>query len=62
MIAAEHDSLIPADLVRAALDRAGAPKRLEVWPCGHFDLYRTEPWHSRAVAAARDFLAGHLGA
>jgi hypothetical protein len=60
VIAAEQDSLIPVEFIRAAMARAGEPKRLEVWPCGHFDLYQTEPWHGRAVAAARDWFVAAL--
>lgn len=60
MIAAERDSLIPLDLVREAFARAGEPKRLDILPCGHFDLYQTEPFHSRAVDAARDWFLAHL--
>ena len=51
MVLAEHDSLIPVELARSAFDRAGDPKKLEVLPCGHFEVYDTEPWFSDAVSS-----------
>jgi uncharacterized protein len=51
LIAAEEDALIPPTLVRAAHDRARAPKSLETLPCRHFDIYR-EPWRDRAADLA----------
>ncbi len=36
MVLAEQDSLIPVELARAAFDRAGGPKELREFPCGHF--------------------------
>ena len=51
VIVAEHDSLIPASIILQAYERARDPKELMVLPCGHFSLYATEPWFSRAVAA-----------
>ncbi|MDH3213414.1 MAG: alpha/beta hydrolase [Myxococcales bacterium] len=61
MIVAEHDSLIPIDVARQAFERAGEPKQLTVLPCGHFDVYATEPWFSRASDAAAEWFKAHLG-
>jgi len=43
VIAAEHDSLIPLDTVKASYDRAADPKELIVHPIKHFDVYK-DPW------------------
>ena len=61
MILAENDSLLSLDLAREAFARAGDPKRLELLACGHFDVYATEPWFSRAAGAAADWFRTHLG-
>jgi fermentation-respiration switch protein FrsA (DUF1100 family) len=61
LIAAEQDSLISIDAVREAFGRAGEPKRLEVLECGHFDVYDSEPWFSRAADAATGWFRDHLG-
>ena len=61
-ILAEHDSLIPFDLASALLERAGDPKQIQVLACGHFDVYGTEPWFTRAAGAAADWFKTHLGA
>ncbi len=60
LIAAENDSLIPLAAVKAAYERAGEPKALVTLPCGHFDLYYNEPWHSRAAGAAVEWFRRHL--
>jgi fermentation-respiration switch protein FrsA (DUF1100 family) len=60
LIAAEQDSLISIDAVREAFGRAGDPKRLEVLECGHFDVYDSEPWFSRAADAATGWFREHL--
>lgn len=62
VIAAEHDALVSIDAVREAFGRAGEPKELLVLPCGHFDVYHVEPYHTRAVTAAADWFRTHLGA
>lgn len=62
IVAAEQDALIPIELVREAFERAGEPKKLVEIPCGHFDVYDDEPWHSQAAGAAADWFAEHLGA
>ena len=60
MVLAEHDSLIPVELARAAFDRAGDPKELQVFPCGHFEVYETEPWFSKAVSSMVGWYAKYL--
>jgi uncharacterized protein len=60
MIVAEHDSLIPAKQAVQVYERAAEPKRLIQLPCGHFDLYRTEPWFSKASGAAIEWFEKHL--
>ena len=60
MVLAEHDSLIPVELARAAFDRAGGPKKLQVLPCGHFEVYDTEPWFSDAVSSMVEWYTKYL--
>jgi len=60
MVLAEQDSLIPVELARAAFDRAGGPKKLEVFPCGHFEVYETEPWFSKAVNSMAEWYTKYL--
>ena len=60
MVLAEQDSLIPVELARAAFDRAGGPKKLEVFPCGHFEVYETEPWFSKAVSSMVEWYTKYL--
>ena len=51
VIAAETDSLIPLQALKAAFDQAVDPKRMVVLPIGPFDVYQ-EPWLSRSVEEA----------
>lgn len=51
IIAAEKDSLIPLESVKAAYERAADPKELIVLPIKHFDIYQ-DPWLSRAAKDA----------
>ncbi len=60
MVIAEADALIPADLARAAFERAGKPKELHVAPCGHFEIYEQEPWFSEAVGRMAAWYTTHL--
>ena len=60
MVLAEKDSLIPVELSRAAFDRAGDPKELHTFPCGHFEVYETEPWFSNAVGRMVDWYVKYL--
>lgn len=59
MVVAEEDLLIPADLSKAAFDRAGAPKALHLEPCGHFEIYE-DRWFSRASDRMVEWFAMHL--
>ena len=60
LVAAENDTLIPLHSVRDAFERAGEPKALKVVPCGHFDVYHDEPFHSDVLAAELDWFRTHL--
>lgn len=60
MQVALKDSLIPPNLARQAFHRAGEPKTLELFDCGHFDPYANEPWHSRFLASQVRWLKEHL--
>ncbi len=60
MQVAVKDSLIPVNLARQAFHRAGEPKTLELYDCGHFDPYANEPWHSQFLAGQVRWLKEHL--
>lgn len=60
MQVATNDSLVPANLARQAFHRAGEPKKLETFDCGHFDPYQTEPWHSMFLGGQVRWLKEHL--
>lgn len=60
MQVATKDSLIPHQLARQAFHRAGEPKRMEVFECGHFDPYTVEPWHSQFLEGQVRWLKEHL--
>jgi len=60
LIGAEYDTLVPADLVVAAYERALEPKAVLLLPCGHFDVYHIEPWLSKASGAAAEWFTNHL--
>ncbi len=60
MQVATNDSLIPINLARQAFHRAGEPKTLEVYDCGHFDPYANEPWHSQFLAGQVRWLKENL--
>jgi fermentation-respiration switch protein FrsA (DUF1100 family) len=60
MQVAVKDSLIPVNLARQAFHRAGEPKQLELYDCGHFDPYANEPWHSQFLAGQVRWLKEHL--
>ena len=59
MVVDENDSLIPSDMSRAAFERAGEPKKLIMFPCGHFDVY-SEPWFVKIVGLEVDWFKEHL--
>ena len=60
MQVATHDSLVPVNLARQAFHRAGEPKKLEVFECGHFDCYANEPWHSQFLGSQVRWFREHL--
>jgi|CXWL01.1.fsa_nt_gi fermentation-respiration switch protein FrsA (DUF1100 family) len=60
MQVATKDSLIPVNIARQAFHRAGEPKTLELYDCGHFDPYANEPWHSRFLGGQVRWLKEHL--
>jgi fermentation-respiration switch protein FrsA (DUF1100 family) len=60
MVVAEDDHFLPANLARAAFERAGEPKRLEMLACGHTEIYNQDPWLSRSVGAAVEWFQRYL--
>lgn len=60
MLAATGDSLIPIAQARAAMARAGEPKKLIEIDCGHYDFYEGRPHFERARAEALDWFRTHL--
>lgn len=58
--AAKRDSLIPIELTKSVFAKAGEPKRLEIYDCGHFDPYANEPWHSQFLKGQVAWLKEHL--
>ncbi len=60
MQVASGDSLVTVDLARRVFERAGEPKKLDVFDCGHFDAYAKEPWHSQFVAGQARWFREHL--
>lgn len=60
MQVATKDTLIPPDSARRAFARAGEPKKLEEFDCGHFDMYGREPWHDKAVSSQVAWFKQHL--
>ena len=59
VIAAEQDSLIPLDTVKASYDRAADPKKLIVHPIKHFDVYK-DPWLTKVSNEAITWFRKHL--
>lgn len=59
IIAAEADTLIPLDALRAAFERAKEPKRMVVLPIGHFDVYQ-EPHLTSSIDEALSWYRAHL--
>ncbi len=60
MQVANNDTLIPVNLARQAFHRAGEPKTIEFYDCGHFDPYANEPWASQFLNAQVRWLKEHL--
>lgn len=58
MLPAVNDVLTPADLAIEAFERARAPKRIEILPGGHFDIYTKG--FEQSSALARDWFARYL--
>jgi fermentation-respiration switch protein FrsA (DUF1100 family) len=60
MLAATQDALIPLAQARAAMARAGEPKRLVEIDCGHYDFYEGRPQFQRACEEATTWFVKHL--
>jgi hypothetical protein len=60
MIVATGDKWTPPDLIRAAFDRAGEPKRFLEIEGGHYTVY-DGPGQPIAAKAAADWFTAHLG-
>lgn len=58
MIVGDADVVCPTDLALEAFNRAHEPKRLELYPGGHFSAYTNQ--FERAATAATDWFTGHL--
>lgn len=58
LIPADHDVLTPTDLTIAAFQKAREPKRIEIVPGGHFDIY-TEGFDISS-GLAKDWFLQHL--
>ena len=58
MIVGDQDVVCPTDLALAAFNRAGEPKRLELFHGGHFSAYTDQ--FERAAGAASEWFAEHL--
>jgi fermentation-respiration switch protein FrsA (DUF1100 family) len=60
MIVGDNDTVCPTDMGLAAFNRAREPKRLELYPGGHFSAYTDQ--FERAAGAAAGWFAEHLRA
>jgi uncharacterized protein len=58
MVVGDRDVVCPTDMALAAFNRAGEPKRLELYPGGHFSAYTDQL--DRAAQAATDWFVQHL--
>ncbi|CAG7970649.1 unnamed protein product [Penicillium nalgiovense] len=56
---AENDVVVPTDIALEAYSRAREPKKLQIFPGGHFDGYTGKGFERNASAQA-DFLKEHL--
>jgi len=52
MVVGDSDVVCPTDMALAAFNRAGEPKRLELYPGGHFSAYTDQLDRSATAAAA----------
>ena len=57
--AAMEDALSPLDVIEEVFGRAGEPKRLEVYPCRHFEIYDS-PYRDEALDVEVDWLNKYL--
>jgi len=58
MVLGDDDAVCPIDLGLEAFNRAHEPKRLELYPGGHFAAYTAQ--FERAAGAAAEWYAEHL--
>ena len=58
MVVGSSDVVCPTDMALAAFNRAGEPKRLELYPGGHFSAYTDQ--FERAASAAAEWFTRHL--
>ena len=58
MVLGDADVICPTDLGLAAFNRAGEPKRLALYPGGHFSAYTDQ--FDRAAKAATEWFTQHL--
>jgi hypothetical protein len=58
MVVGDADVVCPTDLALEAFNRARQPKRLELYPGGHFSAYTDQ--FERAAGAATEWFAEHL--
>ena len=58
MVVGDADVICPTDLGLAAFNRAGEPKRLELYPGGHFSAYTDQ--FDLAAKAATEWFTQHL--
>ncbi len=58
MVVGDSDAVCPTDLTLAAFNRAREPKRLELYPGGHFSAYTDQ--FERASNAAAQWFTEHL--
>jgi dienelactone hydrolase len=59
LIAAEQDSLVPVEAVKAVYEKAQEPKKLSVLPITHF-AFNNEPWLSTCANLAIDWFEKYL--
>jgi hypothetical protein len=60
MLLCERDPLIPVPLAEKAFARVGEPKRMEVFPIDHFEIYSGE-WLEKVAQLAVNWFGEHLG-
>ncbi len=59
LIAAEQDTQVPLEAVKAVYERAREPKALSVLPIAHFAIH-SEPWLSTCARTAMDWFEKYL--